>query len=315
MDIKWDTILKSYGKGGLNVESLKAKNISLLCKWWWRFKSENNALWVNVIKSIYGRDGVLGSFTNGSLVKHRSVWWNIIKIRKDLLNLGIDVDDFFERKMGDGRDILFWENIWVRDSNLKQDFPRLFRLEVDNLMSVNERVIMDSGKFHCTWKQKRQLTGRLNGELQKLEDRVKSIESLREGDSKWVFKPSGKVVYSSRVIASIFDDLFLEGNSNEPETLRNNFLPLKLGIFVWRAIKNRLPTRVELEKRGVAIDTSSCPLCGTLGFSITIDVILEIVDLSSDKGIDIHEMLGAEFCVLVAEKEAERRSSTTRRKR
>ncbi|XP_071717542.1 exosome complex component RRP4 homolog [Rutidosis leptorrhynchoides] len=52
-----------------------------------------------------------------------------------------------------------------------------------------------------------------------------------------------------------------------------------------------------------------------LGFSITFDVILEIVDLSTTKGIDIHEMLGAEFCVLVAEKEAERRSSTTRRKR
>lgn len=45
----------------------------------------------------------------------------------------------------------------------------------------------------------------------------------------------------------------------------------------------------------------------TLGFSITIDVIHEIVDLSTSKGLDIHDMLGAEFCVLVAEKEAERR--------
>ncbi|GJR81826.1 exosome complex component RRP4 [Tanacetum coccineum] len=33
----------------------------------------------------------------------------------------------------------------------------------------------------------------------------------------------------------------------------------------------------------------------TLGFSITIDVILEIVDLSTSKGLDIHDMLGAEF--------------------
>ncbi|MFS8014475.1 putative exosome complex RNA-binding protein 1/RRP40/RRP4 [Helianthus anomalus] len=53
----------------------------------------------------------------------------------------------------------------------------------------------------------------------------------------------------------------------------------------------------------------------TLGFSITLDVILEIVDLSTKNGIDIHEMLGAEFCVLVAEKEAERRSLSTRKKR
>ncbi|GJV72536.1 exosome complex component RRP4 [Tanacetum coccineum] len=53
----------------------------------------------------------------------------------------------------------------------------------------------------------------------------------------------------------------------------------------------------------------------TLGFSITVDVILEIVDLSTSKGLDIHDMLGAEFCVLVAEKEAERRNLKTRRKR
>lgn len=55
----------------------------------------------------------------------------------------------------------------------------------------------------------------------------------------------------------------------------------------------------------------------TLGFSITLDVIQEVVDMSSSKGLNIHEMLAAEFSVLVAEREAERRSSSssTRRKR
>nr|KAJ0220351.1 hypothetical protein LSAT_V11C200050630 [Lactuca sativa] len=55
----------------------------------------------------------------------------------------------------------------------------------------------------------------------------------------------------------------------------------------------------------------------TLGFSITLDVIQEVVDLSSSKGLNIHEMLTAEFSVLVAEREAERISSSTstRRKR
>ncbi|XP_071712948.1 uncharacterized protein [Rutidosis leptorrhynchoides] len=44
--IKWDQILLPYDKGGLNVGSLFSKNISLLCKWWWRFKNEKHALWV-----------------------------------------------------------------------------------------------------------------------------------------------------------------------------------------------------------------------------------------------------------------------------
>ncbi|XP_071694748.1 uncharacterized protein [Rutidosis leptorrhynchoides] len=43
--IKWDQIILPYENEGLNVGSLFAKNISLLCKWWWRFKNEHNALW------------------------------------------------------------------------------------------------------------------------------------------------------------------------------------------------------------------------------------------------------------------------------
>ncbi|XP_074274176.1 exosome complex component RRP4 homolog [Silene latifolia] len=45
-----------------------------------------------------------------------------------------------------------------------------------------------------------------------------------------------------------------------------------------------------------------------LGFNITVEVILEIFELSKSLNVEIHDMLGGEFCVLVAEKEAERRS-------
>ncbi|XP_076904495.1 exosome complex component RRP4 homolog [Bidens hawaiensis] len=50
----------------------------------------------------------------------------------------------------------------------------------------------------------------------------------------------------------------------------------------------------------------------TLGFTITVEVITEIIDMSIKMGVDVHDMLGAEFCVLVAEKEAERRTRRNR---
>lgn len=46
----------------------------------------------------------------------------------------------------------------------------------------------------------------------------------------------------------------------------------------------------------------------TLGFIITMENILDTVNLSSSLNLDIHEMLGSEFHVLVAEKEAVQRS-------
>ncbi|QCD97584.1 exosome complex component RRP4 homolog [Vigna unguiculata] len=51
-----------------------------------------------------------------------------------------------------------------------------------------------------------------------------------------------------------------------------------------------------------------------LGFNITLEIIKGIIDLSLSMNLDIHEMLGSEFCVLVAEKEAERRSSNKKKR-
>lgn len=45
-----------------------------------------------------------------------------------------------------------------------------------------------------------------------------------------------------------------------------------------------------------------------LGFVVTIEVVMEVVNLGVSQNMDTHEMLGSEFCVLVAEREAERRS-------
>lgn len=45
-----------------------------------------------------------------------------------------------------------------------------------------------------------------------------------------------------------------------------------------------------------------------LGFIVTIEVVMEVVNLGVSQNMDTHEMLGSEFCVLVAEREAERRS-------
>lgn len=52
----------------------------------------------------------------------------------------------------------------------------------------------------------------------------------------------------------------------------------------------------------------------TLSFMITVELVKEIVELSKFLNLEIHEMLGGEFHVLVAEKEVERRSSLLKRR-
>ncbi|GAU15624.1 hypothetical protein TSUD_108830 [Trifolium subterraneum] len=55
-------------------------------------------------------------------------------------------------------------------------------------------------------------------------------------------------------------------------------------------------------------------ILSTLGFIITLETIKEVIDLSLSANLDIHDMFGSEFCVVVAEKEVERRSSNKRKR-
>ncbi|XP_071728620.1 uncharacterized protein [Rutidosis leptorrhynchoides] len=51
--------------------------------------------------------------------------------------------------------------------------------------------------------------------------------------------------------------------ASDVETLRNKSLPQKINIFIWRAIKCKIRTRSELDKRGIDLNTLLCPLCDT----------------------------------------------------
>lgn len=74
--------------------------------------------------------------------------------------------------------------------------------------------------------------------------------------------------------------------------------------------------QTKLEENYTALETrenicriaNAVRVLSILGFSITVEVILEMCELSILLNLDIHDMLGAEFCVTVAEKEAVRRS-------
>ncbi|VYS49350.1 unnamed protein product [Arabidopsis thaliana] len=50
------------------------------------------------------------------------------------------------------------------------------------------------------------------------------------------------------------------------------------------------------------------------GFTLTLEVIMETINLSNMENIDVHDMLGSEFHVFLAENEAERRIRPAYRK-
>ena len=149
--VKWDNVLSSYGLGGLNIGSLRAKNWALMGKWWWRFWVECDALWGKVIRSIHGSDGGL---TGGEALRdhyNRGVWNDIVRVGRDVDQVGVEFTSSIVKKVGIGHNTTFWIDRWVGNQRLCDIFPRLFHLERCKDVKVADRGVWVNGVWSWVW--------------------------------------------------------------------------------------------------------------------------------------------------------------------
>lgn len=57
--VGWEKVIATKNKGGINVGSFKAQNMSLRIKWWWRLKNEVGSLWTEVINCIHNLQKIM----------------------------------------------------------------------------------------------------------------------------------------------------------------------------------------------------------------------------------------------------------------
>ncbi|XP_071709418.1 uncharacterized protein [Rutidosis leptorrhynchoides] len=62
-------------------------------------------------------------------------------------------------------------------------------------------------------------------------------------------------------MAALIDNVTISRSNVSAKTIRNNLIPQKIGIFIWRFLKGRIAVKTELVKRGIDVDTVLCPLC------------------------------------------------------
>ncbi|GKC67746.1 hypothetical protein Tco_1100344 [Tanacetum coccineum] len=128
--VKWHTVLSAKKFGGLGVSSFFALNRGLLAKWIWRFLSQDNSLWCQLISAIHG-----SSITDLS-TPYPSTWNSIIKEFNYLKVQGVDVFSHCKIRIGNGLHTRFWKDLWISDCTLSSLFPRLFALDTVNDISV-----------------------------------------------------------------------------------------------------------------------------------------------------------------------------------
>ncbi|GKC04288.1 RNA-directed DNA polymerase, eukaryota [Tanacetum coccineum] len=132
--IAWVKVLAAKKNGGLGVSSFFALNRALLLKWVWRFLSQDGSLWFKVIRVLYG----------DSLVSHPCnqafIWCSILREVNLLKAKGFDFISHCKKRVGDGLSTRFWQDNWITVTPLRDDFPRLFALDMDKEVSVAAKL-------------------------------------------------------------------------------------------------------------------------------------------------------------------------------
>ncbi|GJR56432.1 hypothetical protein Tco_1406953 [Tanacetum coccineum] len=137
----WNNVLASKKKDGLGVSSFFVVNNVLMFKWVWHFITQGSSLWSRFIKVIHGIRGVLDCSSN----THRhSPWLDIIREISSLKSKKLDLLTFVRKKMGNGEDTTFWDEVWLGEKPMKLDFPRLYALESCKLIRDRWHWSMES---------------------------------------------------------------------------------------------------------------------------------------------------------------------------
>ncbi|GJX72551.1 RNA-directed DNA polymerase, eukaryota, reverse transcriptase zinc-binding domain protein [Tanacetum coccineum] len=248
--VAWDKILASKKKGGLGVSSYYALNRGLLLKWVWRFVSQDGSLWYLVIKAIYG------DMIDSHLTHIMSIWSSILK-EVSVLKLstgGFDFLSFCIKHIRDGLNTHFWLDTWKGDKPFRVAVPRLFSLESNGQISVAEKL---GASLNISFR--REVRGGLK-EQQYLElSSIISVVSLSSSPDRWECSLTSDGVYSVKQIQNAIDNLSLPSFSDSTRWVKA--IPIKINLFAWRAWHDCLPTRSNLIRRGVTLDSVAFPIC------------------------------------------------------
>nr|GEY85641.1 RNA-directed DNA polymerase, eukaryota [Tanacetum cinerariifolium] len=164
-----------------------------------------------------------------------------------------------KRQVNNGASTKFWYDSWAGTSPFKSLFPRLFQLAVNNDCLV--RDIWNNG-WSFDWVHNIS-SGSNASQLDSLQNSISSI-TLNDSEDNWVWSLGGHS-FTVRSARCQIDWGYLPDQG--PGTRWIKIIPKKINIFVWRALRDRLPTRWNLSRRdGILLDVMLNPSLGTIGF-------------------------------------------------
>jgi hypothetical protein len=257
--VKWVDVCRGKDDGGLGVKNLRLMNIALLTKWRWRLLTSKDSLCSLVLKAKYGENICFSpNLANEGHLNIASIWW------KDLCTLGrisiVDDGDWCRdimiKTLGNGGGTRFWVDIWVGNIPLCDLFPRLFSVSLQPNLFVNQMGEWREEGWRWNFKWRRKLFV-WEDELLKNLLVVLGAITLSSAIDSWRCSIGVDGGYTVKDGYGFLSKNFLpevDGNGTSVGVVNRvweSLAPMKVIIFSWQLLLQKLPTRYNLSRRGV----------------------------------------------------------------
>lgn len=243
--VKWADICLPKEMGGLGILASRRMNVALMLRWAWRIIRSEGGLWLQLIQAKYLRGVPLLAC---DCMEGSQFWRSIQKIKHEIrLGLSFSIGN-------GGGGAMFWLDRWVDGTTLCTGFPHLFAICVDPSLLVAEAV--QAGQWNILFR--RSLGPAEVLEWANLMATLPPVLGTEPDQAHWLLSPSGDFS-----VASAYRALCRRPTIQWMAPLWKAPLPLKIKIFVWQLLRDRLPSGTEVLKRH-GPGNGLCPLCGVL---------------------------------------------------
>nr|GFB14426.1 RNA-directed DNA polymerase, eukaryota [Tanacetum cinerariifolium] len=82
-----------------------------------------------------------------------------------------------------------------------------------------------------------------------------------ESMDRWYWDLNGNGVFCVKEVRNLLDETFLPKDVNATRWIK--YIPIKINVFAWKVYLDRLPTNLNLARRGVQVPSLSCPICNS----------------------------------------------------
>ncbi|GLT44293.1 hypothetical protein SLA2020_181990 [Shorea laevis] len=169
----------------------------------------------------------------------------------------------FRWEVGEGSRVRFWRDCWVGERLLKDLCPRLFQLASNKEGMVREMGNREEEGWRWNVEWRRRRIGREQNEEQVMWELLDSIQIKDGVQDGWKWKHDGEGRYEVKKACEFLMPTESLLEMKFCKLIWCRLVPSKVSFFGWRLCLDRLPTKWNLQKRGVMLQGEDwmCGLC------------------------------------------------------